>query len=179
MAISSIDYSREQTSSTQNQILPSSAESIQSADRATLKLVDGSYLASKANPLQLVYQAAVAEINARLEVDFGPNALDETIETGVDMSPEVTASRIVSMSTDFFEAFTEHHPDEDQEYVFQNFMETISDGIDHGFAEAREVLDGLALLQGDIADDIDETYLLIQDRLLELETIHQDEEILT
>lgn len=174
----SISFSRELSRSTRNQNLPSVVESKQSADRAILKLVDTSYLASKTNPLQLVYQAAVTEINERLVADFGPNALDEALESGVDVSPEATARRIVSMSIGFYDAFKENHPDEDEDFVFQNFMDIISDGIEHGFAEAREVLEGLAVLQGDIADDIDETYLLIQDRLLELEVRHLDEDLL-
>jgi hypothetical protein len=176
MAIPSINYPREISSSTQDQNLPSVADSKQSVNRAILQLVDTSYIASKEYPLQLTYQTAVAKINEQLEVEFGPSALDEAVESGLDVSPEETASRIVSMATGFFAAFREQHPDENEDAVLQIFMQTISSGIDQGFAEAREVLDGLAVLQGDVADDIDETYLLVQDRLIDFEGRHQSED---
>ena len=45
------------------------------------------------------------------------------------------------------------------------FVDVISGGIDQGFAEAREILDGLKVLNGDIASNIDATYELVQDKL--------------
>ncbi|MBT5370276.1 MAG: DUF5610 domain-containing protein, partial [Gammaproteobacteria bacterium] len=41
----------------------------------------------------------------------------------------------------------------------------IGGGIDQGFAEAREILDGLSVLEGDIATNIDATYDLVQEGL--------------
>lgn len=42
-------------------------------------------------------------------------------------------------------------------------------GIEQGFAEARDILDGLGLLQGQVAADIDETYQRIQEGLGQLQ----------
>ena len=42
------------------------------------------------------------------------------------------------------------------------FVEVISQGIEQGFNEARDILDGLAVLEGDIAATIDTTFELVQ-----------------
>ncbi len=41
----------------------------------------------------------------------------------------------------------------------------IRGGIEKGFAEAREILGGLNVLDGDIASNIDKTYDLVQKKL--------------
>ena len=41
----------------------------------------------------------------------------------------------------------------------------IGGGIEQGFAEAREILDGLGVLQGDIANNIEQTYQRVQEGL--------------
>jgi len=40
-----------------------------------------------------------------------------------------------------------------------------SGGIDTGFSEAREILDGLGVSEGGITENIDKTYDIIQDGL--------------
>lgn len=169
MAISNVALSNEQSHPAQNNKSSSAAKSKKSGKKASLKSVDASILASKVNSLQLVYQAAVAQINEQLEVEFGPNALDYAVQADVDVSPDVTAAKIISLSTGFLEAFTAQHPDENEDFVLQNFMDSIRDGIDQGFAEARDILESLAVLQGSIIEDVDETFLLVQDGLLEFE----------
>ena len=37
------------------------------------------------------------------------------------------------------------------------------DGVEKGFAEARKILDGMGVLKGQVASDIDDTYKRIQD----------------
>ncbi|MFT7006275.1 MAG: hypothetical protein ACJAXJ_000783 [Colwellia sp.] len=44
-------------------------------------------------------------------------------------------------------------------------MSIISDGIDNGFKDARDILDSLSVLDGKIATDIDSTYDLVQEGL--------------
>ncbi len=41
-------------------------------------------------------------------------------------------------------------------------MLSLLGGIDQGFSEARDVLGGLKVLEGEIADNIDKTYEIIQ-----------------
>ena len=52
----------------------------------------------------------------------------------------------------------------DQEKL-QGLLQQAREGIEQGFAEARKILDGLGVLQGKIATDIDETYARLQDGL--------------
>ena len=72
---------------------------------------------------------------------------------------------IVSLTTGLFSAYTEGHPEKDEATARKDFVALIGGGIDRGFAEARKVLDGLGVLEGDIASNIDRTYALVQDGL--------------
>jgi hypothetical protein len=84
---------------------------------------------------------------------------------GVDYSPEATAQRIFQFATGFFEAFKQQHGDMGDEATVNHFLDVIKSGIDQGFKEAREILKGLGVLQGDIAANVDKTYELIQTKL--------------
>ncbi len=116
-------------------------------------------------PLAVLLKSAVEHLNELLEPALGPNAIQPAVDEGLDVSPEATAQRIVSLSTGFFEAFKAQHPGEDEAVVLERFMETIGSGIEQGFKEAREILDGLQVLEGDIATNIDKTYDLVQEGL--------------
>jgi hypothetical protein len=123
-------------------------------------------LGSKNEPLSLLLKAALESINERLEPTLGENAIETSVENGVDVSPEATAQRIVSQSTAFFAAFQEQNSDLDEQEQLDKFLEVIGGGIDTGFSEARDILDGLGVLdQGDIAANIDKTYELVQSGL--------------
>lgn len=112
--------------------------------------------------MRLLLKAAVEHLNQVLAPDFGNNAIQKTTESGVDYSPQATADRIVSMSTAFFGKYLEKYPEKDLETALKDFTKLIGGGIDQGFAEARQILDGLRVLQGDIASNIDKTYELVQ-----------------
>ena len=116
-------------------------------------------------PLSLIFKTALEGINEALKETFGDNAIQAAYESGLDVSPEATADRIVSLSTAFFGAYQEQHTELDQEQALTAFTEIIRGGIDKGFAEARDILSGLNVLEGKIADDIDSTYALVQDGL--------------
>lgn len=122
-------------------------------------------LGIKDQPLSLLLKAAIEKLNERLAPELGENAIQNVAASGLDFSPEATAERIVSLSTGFFEAFKAQHEDEDEAVVFDQFMEVIGGGIEQGFAEAQEILDGLGVLQGDIANNIDQTYDRVQEGL--------------
>ncbi|MFC1603107.1 DUF5610 domain-containing protein, partial [Pseudomonadota bacterium] len=113
--------------------------------------------------MELLYKSAIEKLNTVLQPDFGPNAIQSSAE--LDVSPEATAGRIVSLSTAFFGAFREQNPELGDEEALNQFMSTIGSGIEQGFAEAREILDGLQVLNGDIATNIDTTYDLVQQGL--------------
>lgn len=115
--------------------------------------------------LALLYKAAIEGINEFLAPELGPNAIQNAYDSGLDVSPEATADRIVSMSTAFFSSYHEQHPELSEEQAAQKFAEIIGGGIEQGFAEAREILQGLKVLEGDIASNIDKTYDLVQEGL--------------
>ena len=79
-----------------------------------------------------------------------------------DTSPQATADRIVAFATNFYQQYREQNKDLSDEDAMTKFMGIIGGGIDKGFAEARDVLDGMGELQGKVKDDIDSTYELIQ-----------------
>ena len=114
--------------------------------------------------LTLLLKTAIEELNGILQPALGVS-IEEAHESGLDVSPEATATRIVSLSTAFFSAYQEQHPEMDLETAVNEFTNLIKGGIDKGFSEARGILDGLNVLQGDIATNIDTTYDLVQDKL--------------
>lgn len=122
-------------------------------------------LSVKDEPLALVYKTAIEAINKELEGELGENAIQQGYESGLDVSPEATAERIVSFSTGLFPLFQQQHPELDEIQQVDRFLEVIGGGIDQGFAEAREILDGLGVLEGEIADNVDKTYDLVQEGL--------------
>jgi hypothetical protein len=115
---------------------------------------------SKNEPLALLLKSAINGINATLKPQFGDNALQAAVSQ--DNTPEGTAGRIVSISTGFFELYKQQHPNENEADVLKKFMATISSGVDTGFKEARDILQGMGVLKGDIASNIDKTYALVQ-----------------
>jgi len=128
----------------------------------------------KDDPLSLVLSSAIERINELLAPELGENAIQKVADSGLDVSPEATAERIASLSTSFYNAFREQHPGEDEATVVAKFIETISSGIEKGFGEARDILQGLDVLEGDIASDIDQTFDLVQEKLAAFEAMILD-----
>jgi len=116
-------------------------------------------------PLALLYKVAIDNINEVLKPEFGENAIQTAYDTELDVSPKATADRIVSMSTAFFSQYQDQHGDLTTEEAVKSFAEIIAGGIDKGFAEAKDVLEGLKVLEGEISRNINATYDLVQDGL--------------
>lgn len=116
-------------------------------------------------PLNLVYSSAIDKLNEVLEAEYGVEAIQSAADSGMDFSPEATAERIVGFATSFFGAFMDRQGGEDKEGSLQEFMDIIRGAIDKGFEEAKDILEGLQVLEGDIASNIDQTYNLIQEGL--------------
>ena len=156
---------------------PKQAESAKASIDASKQALNKSILESSMSvslssgdkSLSLLLKSAIEHINAALEPDMGPNAIQNAATSGVDVSPQATADRIVSMSTAFFAKYQEKHPEKDLETALKDFTKLIGDGINKGFAEARNILDGLSVLKGDIASNIDKTYELVQTGLKSFE----------
>lgn len=112
--------------------------------------------------LALLYRTAVDEINAVLEPELGPEAVQAAI--GQDNSPEATAGRIISLSTALFDKFAARYPDKDLAEVAQDFVNVIRGGFEQGYREAENILSGLGVLSGTsvVADGIAKTFELVQ-----------------
>jgi proline dehydrogenase len=116
--------------------------------------------------LSLVLKTAIENINEALKEATGEdNAIQNAYESGLDISPEATAERIVSLSTAFFTQYQEVHPAMDSEEALSSFVEIIRGGIEKGFKEARDILEGLQVLENEVAENIDKTYELVQQGL--------------
>lgn len=122
-------------------------------------------LSAGSEPLHLLFSAAIDKLNEILAPEFGDNAIQRAAETPEEYTPEKTAQRIVSMTTGFYASYSEQHPEMDEEERINSFLEVIGSGIDQGFAEARDILSGMQVLEGGIKDGVDKTYELVQQGL--------------
>lgn len=112
-------------------------------------------ISSGNNPLALLFKTAVEGINEVLGEDAIQNAASQ------DNSAEATAQRIVDMSTAFYGKYLEQNKLEDNEESRGKFIDLISGGFEKGFKEAQDILQGLKVLEGDIAAGIDKTHELV------------------
>lgn len=142
------------------------------AKNTAKKALNASILESTINvgiadsPQSLLLKTALEGINEALQATLGDNAIETAYDAGLDVSPEATADRIVSLSTAFFPSYQQQHPELAPDDALLAFSELISGGIDVGFAEARDILSNLDFLDGDIASNIDKTYDLVQQKLI-------------
>ncbi len=127
-------------------------------------------------PQALLFRSAIEKLNELLLPELGENAVQQTADSGLDFSPEATAERIVGFATGFLPVFLETHADEDPQAALDEFMQIIRDAIEQGFSEAREILDGLSVLEGDIAANIDTTFEFVLEGLerFEIEMAPED-----
>tara|TARA_R110000744_G_scaffold296857_2_gene406692 strand:+ start:1882 stop:2511 length:630 start_codon:yes stop_codon:yes gene_type:complete len=116
-------------------------------------------------PLSLVLKTALQGINEALKTSGVDDSVEDAYESGVDFSPEATAERIVSFSTQFLASYREQNPEMSEEESLTAFVDIISGGIDQGFGEAKDILGGLKVLEGDVSENIDKTYALVQSGL--------------
>ena len=128
-------------------------------------------IGSKDQSLALLLNTAIDKINEALAPELGEDAIQKISDSGLDVSPAATAERIVSLSTAFYSDYKEQNPEEDDSVSLKNFLDTIGGGIDKGFERARDILESLKVLEGDVASNIDETYNFVQDKLAAFKTM--------
>lgn len=134
-------------------------------NQAILSAQEDVSLKSGDESMTLLYRAAIEAINKELAPSMGENAIQTAYDNGVDTSPEATADRIVSFATQFFSVHQQQNSNMSLDEQLDSFMNIIGGAIDSGFKEARDILSGLRVLQGDIADGVDKTYGLVQEGL--------------
>lgn len=140
----------------------SSSETVQQQVNVSILQYDAdTSVGAGGQSLELLYRTAIDGINEVL----GEDAIQIAADSGLDVSPEATAERIVSMSTAFFPSYLDQHPEMTEEEAVEKFSDLIGGGIEKGFSEARDILAGLKVLEGDIASNIDKTYEFVQSGL--------------
>ncbi|MDR0233826.1 MAG: DUF5610 domain-containing protein [Zoogloeaceae bacterium] len=110
----------------------------------------------------LLYRSAIERINEILAPELGPDAIQSAVKSGVDASPEATAERILAFSTAFFDSYAKQNPGKDPDQLATDFVALIRGGFEKGFNEAKDILNSLGVLKGDIADGIQRTFDLVQ-----------------
>ena len=116
-------------------------------------------------PLSLLLKTALQGINEALKEGGVESSVEDAYESGIDFSPEANAERIVSFSTQLLGAYREQHPEMDAEESLASFVDIIGGGIEQGFSEAKDILGNLNVLEGDISNNFDKTYELVQQGL--------------
>lgn len=110
---------------------------------------------------QLLYRSAIDKINELLAPDFGADAL-QAAAAKQDNTAEATAERILSLSLGFYDAYAQQHPEMSEEERASSFVALVRGGFEQGFNEAKDILEGLKVLGGDIASGIQQTFELVQ-----------------
>lgn len=77
-----------------------------------------------------------------------------------DYTPEKVAGRILGFIEQRLQSEQAAGADPSK---LQGLLDQARSGVEKGFAEARKILDGMGVLQGKVASDIDDTYQKIQD----------------
>ncbi len=113
---------------------------------------------------QALKDKALSEINRMLQ-ESDPNAKAVNELDPEDHTPEKTAEYIVSISTGFFDRYAVSHPELEQQGLLDGFMELISGGIKRGLEEAKDILEGLDVLNGQVEEGVDTTDTLIWEKL--------------
>ena len=120
----------------------------------------------ESDPLELAYQVMIDKINEEVAPYLGEGAIERAYDSGLDVSPEATANRIVSLSTALFPLYERQNPEfssVSNKEALNSFIVVIRSGVEQGFTEAREILLGLGVLEGEIESNIDLTFDLVLD----------------
>ena len=137
----------------------------QAQNTAILKANEQVSLRSNNDSLSLLYKTALEGINAELEPVMGENAAQKIYDSGIDTSPEATAERIVAFATGLYGRYKELNPDKSEEENLNNFLKIIGGGIDKGFDDAKDILKGLKVYEGEVESGVDKTYGLVMQGL--------------
>ncbi|MFT4925620.1 MAG: hypothetical protein ACI8WB_001713 [Phenylobacterium sp.] len=131
-----------------------------------ISILQSSYsisLGNSDNAASLLFKSALEGINAELEPTLGKNAAQKAFDEGIDFSPEATAKRIVDFATSFFPLYQQQHKDDDKslEDQLDSFLGVVGGGVEQGFGEAKDILSGLKVFNGEIEENANSTYDLI------------------
>lgn len=123
----------------------------------------------EANALRILFQETIEKLNEVLAPDLGPDAIsaEKLAEQGgmEYWSPENTAGRIVQGTTGFFESYKAANPDLEGEALLDKFLSVIGGGIESGFKDATNILEGFGVYKDSIKDNAEKTHDLVKQGL--------------
>lgn len=123
----------------------------------------------ESNALKILFQETIEKLNDVLAPDLGPNAISAeklAEQGGMDYwSPENTAGRIVQGTTGFFESYKAANPNLEGEALLDKFLSVIDGGIETGFKDATNILEGFGVYKDSIKDNAEKTFELVQQGL--------------
>jgi len=101
---------------------------------------------------------------------LGDGAVQRAVDSGLDMSPEATAERILSFATQIIGRAEANQADlpADQQRSREQLFNNVKIGVERGFEQARDILEGLQALEGSVKETVDTTYSRVQEGLSEL-----------
>lgn len=123
---------------------------------------DGNKREARMSPQKIIDLKVVDTLEKRLNID-GMSLKSLRPE---DFSPQAVSERILSAVRQAYGQFRQTRPESDN----AEFFAQVREGLEQGFAEARDILQNLGVLQGQIADDVDVTHDLTLQGLEQLES---------
>lgn len=121
-------------------------------------------------------------ITAQKIIDKLNELLKEKIPQGIqslkpeDVTPEATADRIVTGTTAFFDVYTKQHPHLQTEELLNDFLDTVRGGIQSGYDDAVNILEGLGAFEFDgVKEGVEKTKRLIDEKLKAFEIAKRKE----
>jgi hypothetical protein len=118
-------------------------------------------ISAKNDSTAVLFKTAIDAINKELEPTLGKNATQKAYDEGVDFSPQAVADRIVGFATSFFSLYQAQHKEDSLEDQLTNFLDVVGGGVETGFGEAKDILEGLNVFEGDVKKNANDTYDLI------------------
>lgn len=157
------------------------AESKQQLNSSIVQSALSVSISSGNDSLTLLYKTAIENINEALKPELGDNAIETAVANEEDYTPEGTSTRILSFISALYEIYRAQKVEDgetfDEAELAEKFVGIVGGGVDKGFNEAKTILTGLGVFNGDIEANANKTYELVQKGLqLFIETKKPKEE---
>ena len=134
-----------------------SSERVETTDKVEISL-SADMKVETANGIML--DSVVEQINKVIQEAGIDLKMEEA--SGVDMSSEATAKRIVHFATGFLDAYRKNHAGETDVVQVKGFMSLTRMAIEEGFQNARNILEDIAELSKTIDENVNQTFALTQ-----------------
>lgn len=147
-----------------------------STEIALQRNVDQASFGVRDQPQELLYRTAVQAVNEQLGAEFNSDAQQAQFEAPTppaNEAPEQTANRIVDEATTQFPAYQEQNPELDETQQRDQFVQEVEQGVERGFAEARDILEGIDAGNEEVTTNIDRTFELVQQGLADFQGRNQ------